>query len=239
MKTFKTNPQGFRNVKRKIFIKTFLLGLISIIAGIFIFVVNQQESESYMSTILIVFPVLLVFIVAGAYRGIKRQEKLWNSYQLIINGEYIKRLQKNVPDIMIRKDEITKIVKLSDENIFIKTNQPKHFIFVPFAIENRDELLKELADFGEIKKQEKKGIKISYKFVTFLTLALMVIFFTLKERYIIIPSGIVLTVGLIWSFLEIQKSKHLDKRTKRSSYFIFILLFTVIGRIVFVILGMA
>ena len=37
---------------------------------------------------------------------------------------------------------------------------------------------------------------------------------------IVLPIGIGLITGLIWSLVEIQRSLHIDNRTKRSSWFV-------------------
>jgi hypothetical protein len=229
MKTFNLNPAGFKAIRKRTLAIGIPLALIAAMAGIYISIVNDTSDTTSPNIFPFVIPLLLVAIGIGGFRGMKRQQELWNSYRLIFDDHNILRVQNDVPTITINKSEITEITESMHGQIQVKTASRHHFIHVPPAIENREELIAILSEFGTLRKREtKNNWTIAIPVLSFV---FMVAFFIAKQKAVIISTGIILVFGLLWSFFEIQRSKLVDQKTKRSSWFIFLVLVAIAVRV--------
>ncbi|MCT4589725.1 MAG: hypothetical protein N4A71_18020 [Carboxylicivirga sp.] len=105
-------------------------------------------------------------------------------------------------------------------------------IIVPAQLERIDEMEESLrANCQEEEKPVKtKSIlqKLTIPFV-FLTIGLMGVVYISSNKILVGIAGLVLTVVLIWSFINIQRNKNIDKRTRRSSYWTILVLLSIIG----------
>ena len=152
MGSFKLDKAGFKVKEKSIVLRSITIGIIATCAGVFVTTYDQGNTLS--DTIFIVVPMILICIVAGLWIGIRKQRKLWATYELVINDETIVRKQNNRPTITISKNEIQYIVESVKGIIAIKSLNNNQLIVVPAGIENREELIKTLAGFGEIQHPE-------------------------------------------------------------------------------------
>ena len=223
MQIFQLSPDGFKKVKEKLLFRGIILGAIALTIGFYIAIANQNEdAETSIFEILpFMIPIFIIALGVGIFKGLKRQKTGWDSFQLTIEEDAITRSQNNIPDIMIRKEEIREIFENPDGSLVINTDEKLRFIGIPASVQNRVELLNLLENFGEIQQKSGKGNKGYLTIIASLAvLGLMAVFFIAKSEIFIIPTGILLTAALIWSFVQTQKSNLVDKKTKRSSYFI-------------------
>jgi len=230
MRTFKLDPDGFKEIRQKTLTRTISIGLLGALAGLYISSVNKNTDTSTVDILPFVIPIILVALGFRLFKGLKRQKDMWDSYELTFDGETITRKQNNVPTVTINKSDLQEMVESPQGHILLKTGQRTNLINIPSSVQDRDELLKALADFGLMNKQTGNKSKLTL-IASLVGIGLMVVFFVSKEKSIILLTGTILTVGLLWSFFEIQRSKLIDKRTKRAAYFIFLVLFSIIGRL--------
>lgn len=154
MGSFKLDKAGFKVQEKSILVRSVAIGIIATCGGVFVTTLHQGNASS--DTMYILVPMILICIGAGLWIGIRRQRKLWATYELVINEDTIIRKQNNVPTITISKDEIQYIVETVKGIIAIKTVNTNQIIIVPAGIENREELIKALAGFGEIQHPEQR-----------------------------------------------------------------------------------
>lgn len=231
MKTFKLKPEGFKEFQQKALTRAIPITLLAALAGVYISSVNESSDSSTVDTLAFLIPFSLLILGFGLFLGLKRQKDMWLSYELTIDGETIIRTQNNVPTVTIDKNDLQEMLETRQGDILLKTGQRTNMINIPSSVQDRAELLNSLADFGQINKQSgNKSVMILI--AGLVSLGLMLVFFVSTEPAIIIPSGAILTIGFLWSFFEIQRSKLIDKKVKRGSYLIFFLLFSIIGRLV-------
>ena len=233
MSIFKLDPAGYKAQAKKVVVRSLSIGVVAVCAGTIAATYNQEKA-SY-DILYTVIPVIVVCVGISLWASIRRQRKMWNTYELDISEDTITRTQHNVPTITIAKDEIQYIVESAEGLIVIKSAETNQMILIPGSIAERDELKKTLADFGAIQKisARKKNKWISTIPVTAITL--FIAFFATKEEIIVLPSGLLLIAFLIWAFITIQRNKNFDKLTKRSSYFIFLVLLSIIGRLYYLV----
>ena len=148
MGSFKLDKAGFTVQEKSILVRSVAIGIIATCGGIIVTTYHQGNTSSY--SLYIVVPMILICIGAGLWIGIRRQRKLWATYELIINEDTIIRKQNNITTITISKNEIQYIVESDNGIIAIKPMNTNQIIIVPAGITNREELIKTLAGFGEI-----------------------------------------------------------------------------------------
>ncbi len=234
MKTFKLDPLGFKKARQKSLLRTIPIMLLATFAGIYISSIDQTNQTSSTSTVNVlpfVIPIIILAAGFGLFLGLKRQKKQWDSYELTIDGDNIIRIQQNVPTVSIKKENLKEIIETPIGDILIKTGLRANFINIPSSVHGREELLKILADFGQILSQPAGNINKLNIIMPIGVIVLMIVFYSSKEIMILIPTGIILFAGLLWSFIEIRKSKHIDKNTKRASYFVFLVLLPIIAKL--------
>ena len=233
MKTFKLDPDAFQDIRKKTFIRIIPLSFVAVFAGLYVSYINQSPDSSKIDTFSFTIPVILVVLVYSIVRALNRRKVIWESYQLMIDGNTITRTENNTPTISINKDEIVEISDHANGIILIRSNEQAKFIYVPSAVQDRKELVQSLSEFGTINQVEAKKSNFTVYLYSLLVIGLFLLFYKSEKLPAILFSGSLLTIGLLWSFIEIRRSKHIDNKLKRSSYFVFFLIFVIIGRILF------
>jgi len=180
----------------------------------------------------------LIIIAYGLNRGMKQQQKIFNSYVLTIDEGYIIREQLNTPTISIAFYEISEIAKYSNGNLTIKGNSSINTIVAPVQIENFDRLEELLNSIKPILLKTKETLIIKYRgILPFLTIGLMIAVFVLKNKIIVGISGVILLTVLVYSFIEIQRSKNVDKKTKNKTWWLILVFAAIIGNMYLKIFG--
>jgi len=232
MTTYKIKPNGFDGIKKKLVPRMLLiLGLLLAIA-VFINYPRDDAGNSAISSLImiILFGGILTF---AWFRAMKTQRELFESNQLTIQGGTITRERKNTRTIKIESSEVKEIIKADNGSLVIKGGRRSDVIFVPTQIENFDELEQVLNGFSAIRAQGKKTYLEKYGLaLPFLAVALMAIVYTVRDKYIVLTAGSCLVAFLIWSLVEIQISKNIDKTTKKRSYWTIIVILAMIGAMI-------
>jgi uncharacterized membrane protein YfcA len=148
MGSFKLDQAGLKGKEKSIVVRSIAIGIIASCAGVFMTTYHRGNASS--DTMYVVVPLILICIGAVLWIGIRKQRKLWATYELVINEDTIIRKQNNIPTITISKNEIQYIVESNNGIIAIKPMNTNQMIIVPAGITNREELIETLAGFGEI-----------------------------------------------------------------------------------------
>lgn len=227
MEQFKIRPNGFNEIKKQVLVRTIPLMVIATAAGIAISVNGQQDSVNILP---FVIPLAALAIGFGLYRGIERQRELFESYTLSISDNRFIRTQANTPTIEIAFGNVHEIVKNSNGSFAIKGATSTDLIAVPAQVENLDRLEAVLNAVMPIAVLNKPAMsqKLTLPFVLF-TLALMVTVYKATNKLVVGVSGCLVTGIMVYSFITIQRSRNVDRKTKRASYWMILVLLSVIG----------
>ena len=166
------------------------------------------------------------------WKSIKRHKKAWETFQLKIEDGNIERTQEGYPKIILPFSDVLEAVEGSDGTIALIAKVRSSSIFISPAIENRSELVSLISGFTTHTIRPAKYNQV-YPYVgALIGLGLMATLILSTNFYVIELSGVTLLGICIWGFVEIQRNKNIDKKTKRSSYVMIFLLFFIISRLV-------
>jgi len=238
MQYYKIRQDGFKEIKKKMLIRTIPLMLIAITFAIAISSINSKAKETDVNVSFIVIPIMLAAVGFGIYNGLKRQKVLFDSYQLTLTDNLISREQLNTPTVSIYFNEITDIFKNKNGGFTIKSKNPTDIIIIPVQIENYVELENTLAKIKPLTSTPYKNFLQQYSIpITILTMALLLSVYTLTNKLAVALTGTCLVIILSWSLIQIQKSKNVDERTKRSSWLVLLVLTSVIAVMIMKLIG--
>lgn len=227
---FKIKENGFNEIRNKILYRTIPIGIIAVVGGLSISFFNSNSQSSDVNTLPFVMPIILAALAFGIYKGLRRQKQIFDSFVLTIDDMAITREQDLMPTMSIPIDEIQQIVKSSKGTFVIKGNSPQEVIGIPSQIENSDELESVLSRLKDITISDDKSLFQKYQWLLpILTVILMVITYLSTNKLIIGIAGTTLTIGLIYSLVTSQQSKHIDKKTKKSMWLVLIVLLSIIA----------
>ncbi len=226
MRTYKNKPNGFKEIRKKeIRLSLPVVGL-ALIFGIGISYSNSNSGQ--VNTLPYVLLIALGAAGFGVYKGLNRQRQLFESYVLTIDEDLIQREQLNTPTVKIRKNEIQGIIK-NKNGITIRGQSRTDFIVVARQIDNYDEIENLLNGIIEIKTELPKTTlaKIKNSHIAGRT-DLNGNSLHFKQPISGGSDGTILTLGLVWSFYEVQTSKNIDSKTKRGSWWTIVVILSVV-----------
>jgi hypothetical protein len=234
MHQFSILPTAVNDLKRKL-IQT-LLFLFAVVIMVFVVIPWVASGEvtavdsGTMLTVLIVLPAILGFTY---FNGLKRQKAMLASYKLTITDDTISREMINVPALVIQKKDVREIIKRADGSITIIADSKLNAIGISLHIERKEELEGIL---NSIKPMTVKTTAVWYQTyslaIAMVLVTLMFSSFYLENKFLSSAAGAVFVGVMAYSFIVIHKSKNVDTRTKRLSYFMLIPLFSVIGSLI-------
>lgn len=227
---FKIKENGFAEIRNKMLWRAIPMMLIAGLGGMAISYFNTNQQSTDVNVWPFVIP---IFLAAGAYgiiSSIKRQKKIFDSYVLTIDENTIIREQNITPTISIPLEEINGITKQPNGAYIIKGTSSVDMIGIPVQIENMDELELLLSDIKEITINDKKSFTQKYIWASvIITLGLMAAVYTSSNKILVGFSGTILTIGLLYTLVTTQRSKHIDRKTKRGMWIVLILIFSIVS----------
>jgi hypothetical protein len=227
---YKIKPDGFKEIRKQILAKSIPLGVVALIVGLGIPSFNSNNQTDQASVLPIVIPICLGALAFGLYKGVNRQKKLFQSYVLTITENEIIREQSNTPSINISHSDITSISKNANGSFKIKGKSAQDVIGVAAQIDNYEQLERSLSQIRILEIKSKSSFEQKLIFpLALATLGLMATVYLATNKIIVGLSGAIMVGLLSWSFIQIQRNKNIDIKTKRGSYWIILVLFSIIA----------
>lgn len=233
MQEFTISEQGIKQINKQLlrYIIPFLF--ILIIGFIVVNVLTMPSKKESVNTLPYALPVFVGIVCFGFYRGAQRRKQLLRSYKVSITPNAIMRQQYNTPDIALYHSEINEIAKTRRGAFFIKGKDSSAIICVPSQIERRDELEATLhAIFPITEKGNLPLLQKAKALLAVLMAALMICVYVSTNKILVAVSGVLVTGLLIWSFFEVQRNRNIDKRTRRSTWWVVLVLLSIIANVI-------
>ena len=230
MPDYRIRPDGFKEIRRQILQRLVAVALVVVLFIIAMTIYNAKGKEDYIITLPITIVLFTVIFGFSIRRTFKKQKELLDSYALTINDNAITRYQLNTPTITLFHTEIKEILKTKGNRFIIKGKSAEDIIYVPSQISNYQDLEIKLDEIKSISLYSSKNLFEKYPvIIIFLILGLMPGVYGSMNKIIVLSCSMPLVATIAWSFLKIQKSKNVESRTKRFSWFILLILLSVIS----------
>ena len=239
MQAFKIRHDGFQEIRKKMLLRSIPLLVIAGAVGITISTINSKQKEDDVNVLPIVIPIAVLALGFGLYRGVKRQKALFESYTLTITNNLVTREQLNTPTISIYFNDIREIAKHKNGSFTIKGKETVDLIGIPAQIDKYLQIEAALQHIKPIVVKDKVSFMEKYQSLTgLLTAGLMLCVYTINNKIIVGMTGSALVALMVWSFIKIRSSKNVDSKTKRSVWWVVLVLASVIGVMVFKLTGL-
>lgn len=234
MKQFRIKENGFNEIRKQILVRMIPLVVISASFGLVIVEYNSASSgRPDINVFPIVIPIILGAFSYGIYKAVKRQKLLYETYVVKFDDDCLIREQANTPTIKILYKDIKKITKPNLGGIVIVGNNSSNVIFVPAQIDDmpgfEDALLANCTTQISLSKPLIQKLIIP---LVLAILALMAVTYISTNKVLVSISGTILTAIMIVSFIKIQTNKNIDRKTRRSSYWVIVVMLSIIGVVI-------
>jgi hypothetical protein len=230
MHEFKVRKDGFAEIRKGALKRSIPMAVLAILAGLSIPLLNATDGgESFFSTLHIVVPVTFGAVVFGLYRGLRRQQGIFDTYTLRVDDNGITREQANTPVIHLNKEEI-KLIQRAPQGAYVVRGASAHnVIIIPAQIDDPDRLKEALARLAPIKEPGQPSLltKLLFPFLL-LVITSMVAAYTATNKVVVGVSGLFLLSTLTSALVAIHRSKNVDRKTKRGSYWLVHVLVTLV-----------
>jgi hypothetical protein len=238
MKQFKIKENGFKEIRKQTLLRTIPITLIAMSVGLVILEYNSVRNiTSAVNVYPIVIPILIGTIAFGLYRGLKRQKDIYDTYVLKIDENGITREQINTPVINLSFKDIKRITKSKNGVIVIRGNSIYNSIIVPAQVEDIIGLESILNENCPVPIGFSKPLIQRLLIpIVLVVLGLWIVTYVSSNKLLVACSGTILTITLIWSVISIQVNKNIDNKTRRSSYWIILVVLSIIGVMIFKLL---
>ena len=231
MRQFKNKKEGYKTIRNTLLV----LSVPSVLVACgFAYIIPTTGSAANQASNVNVFPYTMLLIIGiiafSLFRSYKRQKALFDSYTLTIDNESITREQYNTPTIRFSIADIRKITKTVKGAFVIQNNKSKDYIVISTDIEDKPELemlLKKICEFTLSAPRPIMGYLMIP--LAIVMVGMMAIVFGSENKILVGICGPLLAAFIGWSFIGILRNKNMDKKTKRSSYLMIIVILSIIG----------
>ncbi|MET4107659.1 hypothetical protein [Hymenobacter sp. UYP22] len=231
MNHYTNRPEGFGEIRRQLLLRGLPLGLLALGVGYGMSYANsestpQQEAE----VLLLLIPLMLGALGVGIYRSIQQQKRLYHSYTLTISDTSITREISDTPSITIPLARITRITRHHNGSLTITGATAHEVIGIHKQIEDYDALEAQLRALHPVTPQLRMPMLERLRIpLVVATLGLMVMVYVATNKILVATSGAALSGLLLWSFFYIQRSPQLDYATKRRSWWVLLVVFSILA----------
>lgn len=238
METFKIRQDGFKEIRKQMLKRSIPLMLAAATVGIVISSINSKKPVDNLSVLPIVIPLVVAALGFGIYTGVNRQKAIFDSYHLVITNNLITREQQNTPTVSIYFNDVRAIVRHRNGSFTIKGKDVPDLIIVPAQIDNYPKLEAILQQIQPIAFKDKVSFLEKYQGLSgFLAVGLMFCVYTLNNKIIVGVAGLAFILLMIWSFIKVRTSKNIDNKTRKSMWWILLVLASVIGAMIYKLTG--
>ncbi len=216
----------FAGLRRRVWVRTLPLMAVALGAGWYI--AGAHTDWIGIGSIAVMGLVFMPFVT---WRTIRRQEESFRTLRIKVADGLLIKIQKGFPLVTVALDDITALKETKGKGLLVSGQTCSHRIFLPATLEGYSELRALLGNHHVIEtKPDTSGYLIQTASALAATLLLLV-FYLATSPAVVVTTGILLIGMLVTCFIIMQKSPHLDKRTKAASWTTWLAVISLAGRI--------
>lgn len=230
---YKNPPERFTELRKKLLLRSAIfIAVMLIFSAIIFFFAGDREYAVSITIPITYLTFVLAVLLFSVFRNLKRQKAIYNSYKLIISDHSITREQNNLHQVAILLTAVKEVKKDTWGNLMVKGYSPHEVIVISPYVENFIEIKNWLENEYSVSIQKGKGPLINYLMMVGVVVT-MLIFYEVQDKVIVIMSGMILLITLIWSIYKIQTSPLVEKRTKRMSWWTIVVIASIAASMYF------
>ena len=115
----------------------------------FLFLMRPEPSPALMGGVVLLLAGLCAF---SCWMTLSRTRAAWGSYVLELTEDAVLRRHREVPDLRLRREEVTRIVELPGQGMSLLTAQPTRYVNVPETVERYAEVRERLSRWRPIEQ---------------------------------------------------------------------------------------
>jgi hypothetical protein len=231
---YRIKEEDKKTILKKYLFRILPFSIIAIIAG---FGISFYQIGNVKLFITIIFPALIltgIAVLIGLKIGFKIYKESHIDIIFRIDNNIFTILKNGKEFITFDKDKINKIEQYKNKSLIIFLTD-KNEIMLNDNIENYDNLINEIKDIHPITYIENKKSNKFNKFYALIMIALMVMFYIGTNRIIIIITGVIISIILLYAFIKIFFNKYTDKKIKLCIIMVLLVIYDIIKKILEII----
>jgi hypothetical protein len=234
MAEYRIKEDDKKTILKKQLLRILPFSIIAIMAG---FGISFYQIGNVKLFVTIIFPALIITGIAvliGLKIGLKIYKENHIDIIFKIDNNIFTILKNGKEFITFDRDKINKIEQYKDKSLIIFLKD-KNRVILNDKIENYNNLIDEIKNIHQIIYIENKKSNKFIKFSSLIMIILMVIFYISTNRIIIIITGVVISIILIYAFIKIFFNKYTDKKIKLCILMLLLVIYDIIKRILEII----
>jgi sulfur relay (sulfurtransferase) DsrF/TusC family protein len=232
MSEYRYNEETKKGLFNKPFKTNLLLVILSILIALGLAAYRIKDYDEMIFTVGLTTIIMGISIFIGIKLGLKILKNNQRNIIFKIEDGVFKVIKKGKDDIIVDRDKINKIEQYDNESIII-FSKDKNNILLNSNIENYEELIKELNDICEIKHVGNQKNNIIILISVIVMASLILIFYKSTDKIVVLSTGAIISGLILYSYIKILLNKYIDKKFKVCMLFMFIVIFRVIQKILY------
>ena len=234
MPLYRNLPDNFKKLRKRIIITIAPIFLVIAIAVLLIRNNAEKNAQNDISTWLLVITVVAGILLYSIFKAIKQQKIIYDSYRLTVENDYIKQERKGVSSITLFFAEIKEVTKDNTGNLTLSGDKSTSKIVISPFIENYDELENLMRLRFDILPSGTQTLYQKFPFVIpLITVVLFVVVYASTNKILVLVSGMIIMILLIWSFYKIRTSPQIDRTIKSKAWWMLFVLASIIAIVYF------
>ncbi len=136
MNSYRLKPALWAKNRNKLIVNQALVWGSGVLVGILISYLQQPpQSVTDVAAWLITFGIFAVLYGSVAVfftvMNVKKARKRYESFELFLAEDLITRKQFNMPEIRIRREEVTRVQEVQEKGFIVRTGDPVNLLWVP------------------------------------------------------------------------------------------------------------
>ncbi|WP_144276033.1 hypothetical protein [Gottschalkia acidurici] len=142
--------------------------------------------------------------------------------------------QNHLKDITINREEIADIIEEKNKGIYINTKEKNKSMFIPLSLDGYKEVRKTLIEWkGISEKVDRISSHELRNIYTVLSMLILIIVLIVRNKYIVIPLGIMFIIIFIYDIIKLKNNSEFDERiVRRYLPQMYLTLFIVIAKMI-------
>ena len=235
MYIYKTKPDGFRQIRRRMFFREFPLILLALSSVMLLSAFGKPERPINWYLICTIILIPAVIIAFAFLRIMTERRHIYEDFVLTIDENEITREQYRTDTLTIAKHDVSKIYKKSNGSLVIKGSADSDAIIIPSQMEEPEKLEHELAG---IKSFSQMPFLEKYWLIPGLTiLSLMAVIDLVRNKWLVGISGLILLGLFGYSLYNKYRHKNIFDIPYSSIFLVLYLVFNIVRRMYSTITG--